>query len=109
MRKENLIIYNQADLIKEISEDYPSYSEDNIKNILESLEIHIKEHLAESELEHPVQVQIFFGLSLLGWIIPAANKNCFGVDVELNDRIRIRPKLTRYFIRKVNELAIDNK
>lgn len=109
MRKENLIIYNQADLIKEISEDYPSYSEDNIKNILESLEIHIKEHLAESELEHPVQVKIFFGLSLLGWIIPAANKNCFGVDVELNDRIRIRPKLTRYFIRKVNELAIDNK
>ena len=33
MRKENLIIYSQADLIKEISEDYPSYSEDNIRNI----------------------------------------------------------------------------
>lgn len=107
MRKENLITYNQADLIKEISEDYPSYSEDNIRNILESLEIHIKEHLSESELEHPVQVKLFFGLSLLGWIVPAENKNCFGVDVELNERIRIKPKLTRYFIRKVNELATE--
>ncbi len=109
MRKENLITYNQADLIKEISEDYPSYSEDNIKNILESLEIHVKEHLSESELEHPVQVKLFFGLSLLGWIVPAANKNCFGMNVELNDRIRIKPKLTRYFIRKVNELAVEAK
>lgn len=109
MRKENLITYNQADLIKEISEDYPSYSEDNIKNILESLEIHIKEHLAESELEHPVQVKLFFGLSLLGWVVPAANKNCFGLDVKLDDRIKIKPKLTRYFIRKVNQLAFDNK
>lgn len=107
MRKENLITYNQADLIKEISEDYPSYSEDNIKNILESLEIHIKEHLAESESEHPVQVKLFFGLSLLGCIVPAANKNCFGVNVELDNRIRIKPKLTRYFIRKVNELATE--
>ncbi|KAI4451626.1 hypothetical protein C823_006186 [Eubacterium plexicaudatum ASF492] len=109
MRKENLITYNQADLIKEISEDYPSYSEDNIKNILESLEIHVKEHLSESELEHPVQVKLFFGLSLLGWIVPAANKNCFGMNVKLNDRIRIKPKLTRYFIRKVNELAVEAK
>lgn len=107
MRKENLITYSQADLIKEISEDYPSYSEDNIRNILESLEIHIKEHLAESELEHPVQVKIFFGLSLLGWIVPAANKSCFGVDVKLDDRIRVKPKLTRYFIRKVNQLATE--
>lgn len=108
MRKENLITYNQADLIKEISEDYPSYSEDNIKNVLESLEMHIKEHLAESELEHPVQVKLFFGLSLLGWIVPAANKNCFGVNVKIDDRIRIKPKLTRYFIRKVNQLAFDS-
>ncbi len=109
MRKENLITYNQADLIREISEDYPSYSEDNIRNILESLEIHVKEHLSESELEHPVMVKLFFGLSLLEWIVPAASKNCFGVDVKLGNRIRVRPKLTRYFIRKVNELAIDNK
>ena len=107
MRKENLITYSQADLIKEISEDYPSYSEDNIRNILESLEIHVKEHLSESELEHPVQVKLFFGLSLLGWIIPATNKNCFGVDVKLDDRIRVRPKLTRYFIRKINKLATE--
>ncbi len=109
MRKENLITYNQADLIKEISEDYPSYSEDNIRNILKSLEIHIEEHLSESELKHPVQVKLFFGLSLLGWIVPAASKNCFGTDIKLDDRIRIRPKLTRYFIRKVNELATKAK
>lgn len=108
MRKENLITYNQADLIKEISEDCPSYSEDNIRNVLESLENHVKEHLSESELEHPVQVKIFFGLSLLGWIVPAADKNCFGINLKLDDRIRIKPKLTRYFIRKVNELAVDN-
>lgn len=107
MRKENLITYNQADLIKEISEDYPSYSEDNIKNVLESLETHIKEHLAESESMHPVQVKLFFGLSLLGWIVPAASKNCFGINMELGDRIRVRPKLTRYFIRKINEVAAE--
>ena len=108
MRKENLITYNQADLIREISEDYPFYSEDNIRNILESLEIHVKEHLSESELEHPVMVKIFFGLSLLGWIVPAASRNCFGIDVKLDDRIRVRPKLTRYFIRyQVQKLNQD--
>ncbi len=107
MRKENLITYNQSDLIKEISGDYPKYSENNIKNILESLETHIKEHLAESELEHPIQIKLFFGLSLLGYVVPETTKTCFGVDIEIPNKVRVKPKITRYFVRKVNELSAE--
>ena len=95
MRKENLITYNQSDLIKEISGDYPKYSENNIKNIL------------ESELEHPIQIKLFFGLSLLGYVVPETTKTCFGVDIEIPNKVRVKPKITRYFVRKVNELSAE--
>lgn len=105
MRKKNQIVYKQMDLIKEIAEENPAYSIDDVRNILESFENCIKEKLAESEAEHPVQVKLFFGLSLLGWVVPASNRNCFGVDLEIDDKIRVKPKLTRYFTRKINELV----
>ncbi len=49
MRSKNLISYNQTDLIHEITADYTGqYDRDDVRNILESYENHIREHLCEA-------------------------------------------------------------
>ena len=54
-----------------------------------------------------IQIKLFFGLSLLGYVVPETTKTCFGVDIEIPNKVRVKPKITRYFVRKVNELSAE--
>jgi len=108
MRNKNLISYNQSDLIREISADYAGQLDrDDIRNVLESYENHILEHLCEAaDLKKPIVVKLFSGLQINSRFIPEHVTNTpFGNDVEVGDKIRITARTSRYFTRKLNEEA----
>lgn len=108
MRSKNLISYNQSDLIREIAMDYVGqYDRDDVRNILESYENHIKEHLRESaDLKKPIVVKLFSGLQINSRFIPEHVTNTpFGSDVEVSDRIRVTARTSRHFTRKLNDEA----
>ncbi|MEY8518754.1 hypothetical protein AALC25_18015 [Lachnospiraceae bacterium 29-84] len=111
MRNKNLISYNQSDLIREIAMDYAGqYDSDDIRNILESYESHIREHLCESaDLKKPIVVKLFSGLQINSRFIPEHTTNTpFGDNVEISDRIRVAARTSRHFTRKLNEEAFNN-
>lgn len=106
MRRKNLTIYTQSDVIREIAIDYAGqYDRDDVRNILESYESHIKEHLAEAaETGNPVVVKLFSGVQLNSRFIPEHTTNTpFGDNIEVSDRIRITPHTSRHFTRQLNE------
>ncbi len=106
--KNSLVTIRQSDLIDEIAADYLGlYSKDCIKNILDSLESHITEHLAETDERHPQKIKLFYGLNLTSKVEPAKSKNCFGVNLDVDSHIVIKPQFTKCYARKVNELAAE--
>lgn len=88
MRSKNLISYNQTVLIHEIVADYTvQYDRDDVRNILESYENHILEHLCEAaDLKKPIVVKLFSGLQISSRFIPEHITNTiFGnIGVTLN-------------------------
>lgn len=111
MRSINLISYSQTDLIHEIAADYAGqYDRDDVRNILESYENHIREHLCEAaDLKKPVAVKLFSGLQINSRFIPGHITNTpFGNDVEVSDRIRAAARTSRHFTRKLNDEAFHN-
>lgn len=112
MRSKNLISYNQTDLIHEIVADYTGqYDRDDVRNILESYENHILEHLCEAaDLKKPIVVKLFSGLQISSRFIPEHITNTiFGNNVEVSDKIRVTARTSRHFTRKLNEQAFNNK
>lgn len=112
MRSKNLISYNQTDLIHEIVEDYTGqYDRDDVRNILELYENHIREHLCEAaELKKPIVVKLFSGLQINSRFVPEHTTNTiFGNNVEVSDKIRVTARTSRHFTRKLNEQAFNNK
>lgn len=108
--KNSLVTTKQSDLIEEIVSDYSGiYSKDCVKNILDSLENHVTEHLVETDENHPQKIKLFYGLNLTSKVEPAKSKNCFGIDLNVDSHIVIKPQFTKCYARKVNELAFDNK
>lgn len=110
MRSKNLISYNQTDLIHEIAADYTGqYDRDDVRNILESYENHIREHLCEAaELEKPIVVKLFSGLQINSRFVPEHTTNTpFGDNVKVSDRIRVTARTSRHFTRKLNEQAFE--
>lgn len=110
MRGKNLITYNQTDLIQEITADYTGqYSRDDVRNILESYENHIREHLYEAaDLKKPIVVKIFSGLQISSRFIPGHVANTpFGNGVEITDKIRATARTSRNFTRKLNGQAFE--
>lgn len=110
MRSKNIVSYNQTDLIREIAADYAGqYDRDDVRNILESYENHIREHLCEAaELEKPVVVKLFSGLQLNSRFVPEHTTNTpFGDNVKIGDRIRITPHTSRHFTRCLNGQAFE--
>lgn len=108
MRSKNLISYNQTDLIHEIAADYAGqYDRDDVRNILESYENHIKEHLREAaDLKKPIVVKLFSGLQINCRFVPEHITNTpFGDNVNVGDRIRVTARTSRHFTRKLNEEA----
>lgn len=111
MRSKNLISYNQSDLIREIAADYAGQLDrDDIRNVLESYEYHIREHLCEAaELEKPIVVKLFSGLQINSRFVPEHITNTpFGNNVEVSDRIRVTARTSRHFTRRLNEEAFNN-
>ena len=107
--KNSLVTIKQSDLVDEIVSDYSGiYSKHTVKNILDSLELHITEHLTETDENHPQKIKLFYGLNLTSKIEPAKSKNCFGVDLDVESHIVAKANFTKCFLRKVNQLAIDN-
>ena len=100
---------NSLVTIKQIVSDYSGiYSKDTVKNILDSLELHITEHLTETDENHPQKIKLFYGLNLTSKIEPAKSKNCFGVGLDVESHIVAKANFTKCFLSKVNQLAIDN-
>lgn len=111
MRSKNLISYNQSDLICEIATDYAGqYDRDDVRNILESYENHIREHLCEAaKLKKPIVVKLFSGLQINSRFIPEHVTNTpFGNGVEVSDKIRVTARTSRHFTRRLNEEAFNN-
>ncbi len=107
--KNSLVTIKQSDLVDEIVSDYSGiYSKDCVKNILDSLESHITEHLIETDENHPQKIKLFYGLNLTSKVEPAKSKNCFGIDLDVKSHIVARANFTKCFLRKVNQLVIDN-
>ena len=101
--KNSLVTIKQSDLVDEIVADYSGiYSKDCVKNILDSLESHITDE------NHPQKIKLFYGLNLTSKVEPAKSKNCFGVDLDVESHIVAKANFTKCFLRKVNQLAIDN-
>lgn len=111
MRSKNLISYNQTDLIREIAADYAGqYDRDDVRNVLESYENHIREHLCEAaDLKKPIVIKLFSGLQINSRFVPEHVTNTpFGNNVEVCDRIRVAARTSRHFTRKLNEEAFNN-
>ncbi len=108
--KNSLVTIKQSDLIEEILLDYAGvYTRDCVKNIMDALESHITEHLTETDENHPQKIKLFYGLNIVSKVEPAKNKNCFGVDLDVESHIVAKPQFTKCYLRKVNELAIENR
>lgn len=111
MRSKNLISYNQTDLIREIAADYAGqYDRDDVRNVLESYENHIREHLCEAaDLKKPIVIKLFSGLQINSRFVPEHVTNTpFGNDVKIRDRIRVTARTSRHFTRKLNNEAFNN-
>lgn len=106
--KNSLVTIKQSDLVEEIVSDYSgNYSKETVKNILDSLESHITDHLAETDENHPQKIKMFYGLNIVSKIEPAKSKNCFGIDLDVDAHIVIKPQFTKCYLRKVNEIAAE--
>lgn len=108
-RKKNQIIYNQTQLCKEISALYQgTYTLSDIKNIVECFDNCIRNHLAEADKDHPVQIKAFNGISLLSWLVPKQkDANLFGISADIDEYVRVKSDITHYYKRKINELAAE--
>lgn len=111
MREKNLITYTQSDLIRDLTSDYSGlYDRNDVRNILECYEAHIREHLAEAaKSEKPVVVKLFPGLQLNCHFIPKHKVNApFMEGLEVGAKIRVTPRTTRYFGRRLNDMAFQD-
>ena len=108
-RKKNQIVYNQMELFKEVADKYQgTYDLNDIRNIVQKFEECVKNHLAEADKDHPIQVKVFNGISLLSWLVPEQkNANVFGIDADIGEYVRVKSDITHYYKRKIQELATE--
>lgn len=105
-RTGNQVTYNQMTLCKEVAKKLPQYTIDDVRNITETMSDTIKDHLTEADETHSIQTKFFNGFSLVSWLEPAKkNANVFGMNLDIDSFIQIKPTVTKYLKRRINEQA----
>ena len=120
------------ELFKEVADLYQgTYNLNDIRNIVQKFEECVKNHLAEADKDHPIQVKAFNGISLLSWLVPeqknAAHPEALlkqlaeggkprffdavkiAVDAGISEYVRVKSDITHYYKRKIQELATEMK
>lgn len=94
------MIINQENLIKQIAEREDTNMA-TVRNIFESAEKIIFDHLSSTTPTENTIVKIFDGLSLECNYIPEKTIHTYS-DIKCKERIWVKPKITRYYNRKLN-------
>lgn len=94
------MIINQENLIKQIAER-EDINMATVRNIFESAEKIIFDHLSSTTPTENTIVKIFDGLSLECNYIPEKTIHTYA-DIKCKERIWVKPKITRYYNRKLN-------
>lgn len=94
------MIITQDDLIRQIA-DEEDINMATVRKILKSAECIIFDHLSSTTPTENTVVKIFNGLSLECSYIPEREISTYA-DIICDARIWVKPKVTRYYNRKLN-------
>ena len=95
------ITVTQDDLINQVAAREDT-SVATVRQIFDSAENIIFDYLSSTSPSENVTVKLFSGLSLEGKYIPERELHTYD-DIVCKERIRVRPKVTRYYNRKINQ------
>lgn len=100
----NVVTWNRQMLIDELAEQYKDVIErDLIASILISLEKNIENHLLDTQVDNPVNIKIFSGLTITGRIKPQRKVTVAGTDFKVNEGLKVTAKISRYFSKKLDQ------
>lgn len=104
MAKENITKLSKDDLIRAVSaaSDTPLYVVTNVLNGLESV---ITEKLKEVNEDTDISIRLTEGLYVDGIYRPRRIRvnNLTGRSTEIPEKIKVRPRVTKVYEKKVNE------
>lgn len=101
------MIITQDDLIKSISAK-EDINVATVRKIFKAAEKTIFDYLSSTTPTENTVIKIFDGLSLECSYIPEREIHTYD-DIKCDARIRVKPKVTRYYNRKLNKYFDDDK
>lgn len=100
MEEINYLIITQKKLIDQVAKK-EDINVATVRRIFEATEDIIFDYLSSTTPSESVIVKPFNGLSLCGKYIPRKELHTYD-DIVCEERIRVNPKITRYYNRKIN-------
>ena len=90
----------QENLIQEIAQT-EGMEVTTVRTLFQSLERHVFDHLSSTTESEPTVIKLLDGLRLEGNYVPEKEMHTFD-DVVRKAKIWVKPKITRYYNRKLN-------
>ena len=102
--KQKTIIYNSIDLINELSAE-TGQSTEQAKQIITALKDLITKHIRETTPDTQIVIKPFDSFSIQSEVIPDRQRVLNHKEYTQTERIKVKPKFTRYYLRNlINEL-----
>lgn len=95
------MIITQEDFIRQIAEEQEDMNPDAVRRVFKSAEAIIFAHLSSTVPSETTMIKIMDGLSLECNYIPEKEIHTYG-SIVCKPRIWVKPKITRYYNRKLN-------
>lgn len=92
----------QENLIQEIAQA-EGMDAATVRKLFQSLERHVFDHLSSATACEPVVIKLLDGLRLECNYVPEKEMHTFD-DIVRKAKIWVKPKITRYYNRKLNEV-----
>lgn len=100
MEEFNYLVITQKKLIDQIAKK-EDINVETVRRIFSAAEGIIFDYLSSTTPSENVVVKILNGLSLTGKYLPKKEIHTYD-DIKCEERISVKPKITRYYNRKIN-------
>ena len=102
--KQKTIIYGTVDIINELSAETGQTTE-QAKQLITALKDLIMRHIRETTPDTQIVIKPFDGFSIQSEVIPDRQRVLNHKEYTQTERIKVKPKFTRYYLRNlINEL-----
>ena len=102
--KQKTTIYGTADIINELSAETGQTTE-QAKQIITALKDLITRHIKETTTDNQIVIKPFDSFTIQSEVIPDRKRVLNHKEYTQTERIKVKPKFTRYYLRNlINEL-----